>query len=147
MLKAFKFMAVAVLLMVGCASWTPVPIELNPAAVKDPAKEIEAVLNLGYLPPAKVEVTDQYIKHIVIGNVGVATWLLPFERVKDIRIITRSNIYQVSAYDARGEEIWWFRPAAEDLATCQRFMNAFYAWTKRPLPTADSPAAASGKPR
>lgn len=142
--KVFKFMVVvAMLVIVGCGSWTAVPVQLNPAAVKDPVKEIDAVLRMSGLNIVKIEVTDQYISQVFVGNVGAGTITLFIEKVANIGIVTRSNAYHVSASSASGEEIWRFRPAAEDLATCQRFLNAYYALTKRPVPTTDAPPTPS----
>lgn len=137
MLKAFKFMVVAMLVLVGCGNWIAVPVQLNPAEVKDPVKEIDTVLRMSGLNIVKVEITDQYIQQVFVGNVGAGTITLFIEKVAKIGIITRSNAYHVSASNAAGEEIWRFRPASEDLATCQRFLNAYYALTKRPVPTTD----------
>lgn len=144
MLKMLPLVFVVLFAVAGCAKWNQVPVQVDPTAVTDPAREIESVLNLVDYLPLRVEVTDQYIKQIFAGGGGYTQMLL-FAKVADMRVITKDNVYQVSAYDPTGEEIWVFRPGTEDLATCKRFLNAFYAASKRPLPTNVASAAGPSK--
>ena len=88
----------------------------------------------------KIEVTDKYIKEIFAGSYGVYTRVVFFQKA-EFRIITRSDIYQVSAYDAENREIWAFRPASKDLETCQRMVNSIDALTKRVPAPATTPNA------
>ena len=129
------------LLVSACASrWRPVPFQADPAAISDPISEIETLVNMRPIPPVKVEVTDKYLKEIWAGPQGASTRVIFFQKA-EFRIITRDNIYQVSAYDPDGREIWAFRPASRDLATCQQMVNAIHALAKR-AQTATTPAGA-----
>jgi hypothetical protein len=143
MLRALKVPTLALALMLtACGgSWHQVPVNVNPASVADPDKEIRTLLNMVDFPPVFVEVTDQYIKAIWPGGMRI----LMFDKVAEMRLINRDDIFQVSAYDAKGDEFFAYRPSTHDFATCERFLNAFYALSKKPPPgaPAGAPAAAA----
>jgi hypothetical protein len=131
MLSVTTFLALAV--WGGCGgAWRQVPVNVNPAAIADPVAEMKTLLNMLEYPPALTEVTDQYVKAVWPGGTGV----LLFAKVADIRIITRDDIFQVSAYDAKGDEFFAYRPATHDFPTCEKFLNAFYALSKKTPPSA-----------
>jgi hypothetical protein len=131
------------LLLSGCARvpWQPVTYQSKPAAVADPATEVKALLNMREYPAVLVEVTEQYVKESWAGGAGINTKVLPVASAT-FRIVTRRNIYQVSAYDAGGKEIWAYRPVMKDLPTCEKMMDALYALTKR-KPQEEVPPAGS----
>jgi hypothetical protein len=123
----------------ACVPWQNVPTTIDPAASTDPILDMKTIINTTTLvPPALLEVTEQYLK--AVWPQGY-TQVFSYAQAADIRIIHRGDIFQVSAYDAAGKEFFAFRPRMHDFATCQKFLNAFYALTKRPVPT---PAAVAG---
>jgi len=136
MLRVLKILSVTTFLAFsvwgGCGgSWHQVPVNVNPASVADPVAEMKTLLNMLEYPPALTEVTDQYVKAVwAQGMTGV----LLFTKVADIRIINRDDIFQVSAYDAKGDEFFAYRPATHDFPTCEKFLNAFYALSKKTPP-------------
>lgn len=139
MLRLLRIALLALSLFAVSCAWQHVPFEANAASISDPVAEIQTLVNMRPIPPVRVEVTDKYLKEIWAGPNGVNTAIVFFQKA-EFRIITRSNIYQVSAYDANGREIWSFRPASRDLATCQQMINAISAVAKR----APTPAAPPG---
>ena len=141
MLRSSRMALLAMLLLGACATWAPVPVpvKLNPSAVADPEKEIKTLLNMLSYPPAFIEVTDQYIKAVWAGSTGV----LLFAKVADLRVLVKGDVFQVSAYDAKNNEFFAYRPATHDFPTCERFVNAFYALTKRTPPPAPAAAKAA----
>lgn len=144
MLKALPLLLLLLGSVSACGTWTQVPVTVDPASVTDPVKEITAALNMRIYPAAQIQVTEQYIKE-VFASQRIVTDVLNISLVGDMRIITQSGSYRVMAYDTKGEELWMYRPAREDLPTCQRFLNAFYALTKRPVPPPPAAAAAPSK--
>jgi hypothetical protein len=132
-MRALAVPVLALSLMVsGCGSWQPVIYQPQPAGIADPVAEVTTLLNLRLVPAVKIEVTDQIIKEIFAfgGGTGLTTRVLPLSSAT-FRIISRGTVYQVSAYDPGGREIWAYRPSGEDLPTCQKMTNALYALAKR----------------
>jgi len=125
----------------GCAHWLPVPMTVNPAASTDPVIDLKAALNSEQFPPALLEVTDQYAKMTWVNG---ATLVLTFADVTDLRILHGGEQYRVVASDARGKELYRIDPRTHDFGTCQKFVNAFYAITKRPVPAATPGGAGDG---
>lgn len=110
------------LIEVGCAkliSYTPHPMEAQNAV-----QQLRELLNVHLTPPTTVEVTNEYLKAVWIGQY-TRTDVVRFREVTDMIMFQKRYYYGARVFNHGGRAIYLF--AARNREDVERFIDAVRA--------------------
>jgi hypothetical protein len=112
-------------LLLACSSDKPVLYTPRPERADDPVKTLEDTINTSTSPPAKLEVTDKYIKETRITNMGVITGSVVYADIGRVELYQDDDVAIVAVFDINGDKVYTYETKSLDRA--QLFIDALSA--------------------
>ncbi len=137
---------IAVLLLVGCASWKPLPYSPKPLSEEPADAFMRLLMTARMWRPTKIDVKPKFavMTYVVNGQYGgITTVTLPFEEISRVDLLSnKGQEFDVDVLDKKGERL--YRYLASDEAKAQEFVDVMVALTSpKVVEPASSPAFSS----